>query len=93
MTLAEARAILQEAGCDEMPVVLPPGALAELIVADLPDGVRVEVGTTEDGVHYSMDWGGRLLRRGERVRDDGWCQFWCQFGLGIGAFWGAALQR
>lgn len=67
MTVAEAKAILEEAGDDEIPVILPAGVLGELTVADLPDGVRVEMGISKGGGHYLMDWRGSLFKDQEQV--------------------------
>lgn len=62
MSPDEARGLLLDAAADDAPVYLPPAVLKELTVADLPEGVQVEVGTPEGNV-VQVDWDGAIVNQ------------------------------
>ena len=66
MNAEQAKVLLETAAEDEEPVALPPGVLGELTLADLPDGVSIEVGTFKNGVLH-LEWEGRLSKGEEEV--------------------------
>ena len=61
MNATEAKELLTVAGDNEEPVVLPASVLNHLTVADLPEGVPVEVGALEGNIVH-LDWSGRLFK-------------------------------
>lgn len=74
MDLEQARTALTMGSQEDDPVILSPKLLKDLIVADLPEGVRIQIGTLKDGVHH-IDWSGSLFRNGDSIEAEAE-QFW-----------------
>jgi hypothetical protein len=66
MDAKEARCILSEFDEEDQRVALPPAILAKLGIEDVPEGVRIEVGTNRRGVLH-LDWTGTIFREGESL--------------------------
>lgn len=66
MDVDTARRLLADGAETEELVLLPPSALPNLSIDDLPPDTFIEIGVVKDGVMH-VEWEGRLYRQGDRI--------------------------
>lgn len=69
MDATKAKAILQEASGTDEPAVLPRSVLRQLTAADVPDGIRIQVGHTKGNIIH-LDWEGFLFKHGAHIHGE-----------------------